>query len=67
MGDNMEVGLVITALDRACVLRSRPEGVIFHSLRAARFIMPYIMSQKFLKETNHVDTSSNSNTTPDIH
>jgi transposase InsO family protein len=37
MGDNMEAGLVITALDRACVLRSRPEGVIFHSDRGSQY------------------------------
>ena len=37
MGDSMETGLVITAFERACVSRGRPEGVIFHSDRGSQY------------------------------
>ena len=35
--DSMETGLVITALERACASRVRPEGVIFHSDRGSQY------------------------------
>jgi putative transposase len=56
MSDNMETGLVLTALARACSKRGYPKGVIFHSDRGSQYASHEL--RKALKDNKFIQSMS---------